>query len=111
VRIDVRKAGTITEQNEVIGTKVKAKIVKNKVAAPFKEAFFEITGAEGISRTGNLVDAAVEAEIIKKAGSWFSYEDKKLSQGREALKDVLAKDEKLFKEIEKAVREKLYAAK
>jgi len=109
VRIDVRKVGTITNQQEVIGIKCRAKVVKNKIAAPFKEAHFEITGKEGISKIGTAIDCAVEAEIIQKAGSWFSYGDKKLGQGKEAVKEVLANDPKLFAEIDKAVRAKFLA--
>ena len=110
VRIDVRKIGTITHQSEILGIKCKAKIVKNKIAAPFKEAFFEITGTEGVSRTGNVVDCAVDADIIQKAGSWFSYKGQKLGQGREAVKELLATNDKLFAELDAAVREKLFAA-
>jgi recombination protein RecA len=109
VRIDVRKTGTITNQQEIIGIKCRAKVVKNKIAAPFKEAHFEITGKEGISKVGNVIDCAVDANIIQKAGSWFSYADKKLGQGKESVKDVLVQDPKLFAEIDKAVREKFLA--
>lgn len=107
VRIDVRKIGQITHQNEIIGTKVKAKVVKNKVAAPFREAFFEITNKEGVSRAGNVIDLGVDLGVIGKAGSWFSYGERRLAQGREALKELLLSDKDLYKEIETAVREKL----
>lgn len=108
VRIDVRKIGTITHQSEVLGIKCKAKIVKNKTAAPFKEAFFEITAKEGISKSGNLVDCAVDCDIIQKAGSWFSYGEKKLGQGREAVKELLMGDPALYSEVETKVRAVLF---
>lgn len=110
VRIDVRKVGTITHQNEVLGIKCKAKVVKNKVAAPFKEALFEINSTEGISRIGNILDCAVDYGIIQKAGSWFSYKEQKLGQGREAVKELLVGNVSLCDELEKHVKEKMFAA-
>ncbi len=109
VRIDLRKIGTIPYKDTIIGTKVRAKIVKNKVAAPFKEAFFEITYTEGVSKTGNLLDCAVELGVVNKSGSWFSYKDKKIGQGREAGKESLKNDPALLSEIKKEVEAKVYS--
>ena len=104
VRIDLRKIATITDSSgKVIGARIKAKIVKNKVAPPFKEAVFEIRYDEGISYETSLIDAALETGIIKKSGSWFSYKDKNLAQGKEALRKVLKEDTRLKEEIEKEV--------
>jgi len=108
VRIDLRKIGTIPRQDTIVGIKVRAKIVKNKVAAPFKEAFFEITYTEGVSKTGNLIDCAVELGVINKSGSWFSYKDKKIGQGRESVKEFLKNDSALLSEIKKEVEDKVY---
>jgi len=104
VRIDLRKIATITDKEEIIGSKVKAKIVKNKVAPPFREATFEIIYNEGVSKIGALIDAAIDSGIIKKSGSWFLYKDKNLSQGREQLKNVIKENSTLKKEIEEELR-------
>jgi len=102
VRIDLRKISTISDsQGKVIGAKIKAKIVKNKVAPPFKEATFEIRYNEGISYESSLIDAAIETGLVKKSGSWFSYKDKNLAQGREALRKILKENNQLKEEIEK----------
>jgi len=106
VRLDVRKVGLIKEDERVIGSKVKVKVVKNKVAPPFREALFEIYYNRGIDRTGSLVDAAIELEIIKKSGSWLSFGDVKLGQGRDGAIEVLGKDVKLFKQVEDELRKK-----
>ncbi len=104
VRIDLRKIATITDSSgKVIGARIKAKIVKNKVAPPFKEAVFEIRYDEGISYEVSLIDAALETGIIKKSGSWFSYKDKNLAQGKETLRKALKENIKLKEEIEKEV--------
>lgn len=108
VRIDLRKIATITNGEEVVGARIRAKIVKNKVAAPFKEAIFEIMHSEGVSKVGALIDAAMECELIKKAGSWFSYKDKNLSQGKEQLRDILKQNEPLKKEIEEELKKIIY---
>ncbi|MCM8786472.1 MAG: recombinase RecA [Candidatus Omnitrophica bacterium] len=108
VRIDLRKIATITNQEQVIGAKVKAKIVKNKVAPPFKEAVFEILHTEGVSKIGSLIDEAIEKEIIKKSGSWLSYKDKNLAQGKEQLRLLLKENQSLRKELEEEVNKKLY---
>jgi len=104
LRIDLRKIATVTSAEQVVGTRVRAKIVKNKVAAPFKEAIFEIMYNEGVSKVGALIDAALECELIKKAGSWLSYKNKNLSQGKEQLRAILREDEALRKEIEEDLR-------
>jgi len=104
LRIDLRKIATITANEKVIGTRVKAKIVKNKVAPPFREAIFEILYDEGVSKLSALVDAAIEGNVFKKAGSWFSYKDKNLAQGRDQLREVVKADEKLRKEVEEVLK-------
>lgn len=102
VRIDLRKISTISDsEGKAIGAKIKAKIVKNKVAPPFKEATFEIRYNEGISYESSLIDAALETGLVKKSGSWFSYKDKNLAQGREALRKILKENNQLKEEIEK----------
>ncbi|MCK4912465.1 MAG: recombinase RecA [Candidatus Omnitrophica bacterium] len=92
VRIDLRKIATITTQTGVTGIRVRGKIVKNKVAPPFKEAIFEIMYNEGVSKTGAIIDAAIDEGVIKQAGSWFSYKDKNLAQGKEQLRSLLRED-------------------
>lgn len=111
VRIELKKPKTLVHQNNIIGAQVRAKIVKNKVAPPFKETMFEITHTEGVSKVGNLVDAALELGIISRAGSWFSYKDKKLAQGKEAVKKTLQDDSKLLQQIKKETEEKIYPKK
>ena len=100
VRIDLRRIATITTPEGAVGIRVRAKIVKNKVAPPFKEAIFEIMYNEGVSKTGALIDAAIEGGLIKKAGSWFSYKDKNLAQGKEQLRKIFKEDQALKKEVE-----------
>ncbi|MDD5584374.1 MAG: recombinase RecA [Candidatus Omnitrophica bacterium] len=104
VRIDLRRIGSVTAGDEIIGSRVRAKIVKNKVAAPFKEALFEIMHTEGVSKVGALIDAAVDAGIIKKSGSWLSYKDKNLAQGKEQLRTLLKENETLRQELDDEVR-------
>lgn len=111
VRIDLRKIATISTAEGIVGTRVKAKIVKNKVAPPFKEAIFEIMHNEGVSKVGALIDAASECELIKKAGSWFSYKDKNLAQGKEQLRILLRENETLKKEIEEDLKKIIYPEK
>lgn len=109
VRIDLRRIAAISSNDGIVGSRVKAKIVKNKVAAPFKEAEFEILHTEGVSKVGALIDAAVKIEVIKKSGSWFSYKDKNLAQGREQLRDILKQDENLRREIEEQLKVEIAA--
>ncbi len=110
VRIDVRKGSAIKDGEDVFGNLTKVKIVKNKVAPPFRKCEFDIVFGEGISRTGEIIDLGVEHEIIKKSGSWFSYGDNKLGQGREAVKALLLSNEALREEIASQVTEKVKAA-
>ncbi|MBQ2970295.1 MAG: recombinase RecA [Bacteroidaceae bacterium] len=111
VRIDIRKSGSpIKDGDEAIGNQVKVKIVKNKVAPPFRKAEFDIMFGEGISKTGEIIDLGVDFGIIKKSGSWFSYEGTKLAQGRDATKQLIADNPELAEELEakimKALKEK-----
>jgi len=112
VRIDIRRISQIkATDGTVIGNRTRVKVVKNKVAPPFTEAEFDIMYAEGISSTGSLLDLALEMEIIQKRGSWFSYEGNQLAQGRDAAKDVLKADDKLYAELEEKVKAKLEEVK
>ncbi len=106
VRMDVRRVETVKGDNGAIGNHTKVKVVKNKVAPPFKEAEFDIIYGEGISKSGNIVDVGVEFGIIQKSGSWFSYEGEKLGQGRESVKKLLEEDAALCFELEQKIREK-----
>ena len=107
VRLDIRKTASIKDGDEVLGNQVRVKVVKNKVAPPFRKAEFEISFGEGISRTGELVDLGVQYDIIKKSGSWFSYNDTKIGQGRDAVKKVLRDNPELAEEIEAKIYEVL----
>ena len=107
VRLDVRRTETLKSGSEAIGSHTRVKVVKNKVAPPFKEAEFDILYGEGISHESELVDLAVKLDIIQKAGSWFSYKENRLAQGRENVKEALKKDPALRQEIEALVRENL----
>lgn len=109
LRLDIRKASQIKEGDEVIGTRTKVKIVKNKVAPPFKKAEFDIMYGEGISKVGEIVDLGVELGVIKKSGSWFSYGDTKLGQGRDAVKGILKDNHELMEELEGKIVEILAA--
>ena len=100
VRLDIRKVTAIKDGDDVIGNQVHVKVVKNKVAPPFRKAEFEITFGEGISKVGEIVDLGVDFNIIKKSGSWFSYGDTKLAQGRDAVKDMLKDNPELCEELE-----------
>ena len=111
VRIDVRRVTQLKDGDEATGNRTRAKIVKNKMAPPFKKAEFDIVFGEGISHIGEIVDLGVELEIIKKSGSWFSYEDAKLAQGRDAVKALLKDNPQLADEIEAKIREKLKTVK
>jgi recombination protein RecA len=107
VRLDIRKINQIKEGEEVFGNRTKVKIVKNKLAPPFRKAEFDILYGEGISRIGEIIDMATELEIVKKSGSWFSYGETRLGQGRDAVKQLLADNPELSEEIEKKIIEKL----
>lgn len=105
IRIDIRKADPIKNSGEIIGYRTKAKIVKNKVAPPFKTAEFDLMFGEGISKVGDILDLAAEIDIVKKGGAWYSYKDGKIGQGRENAKKYLLENPETCAEIEKAVRE------
>ncbi|MBP0976784.1 MAG: recombinase RecA [Oscillospiraceae bacterium] len=105
VRIEVRKGETLKNGTEVIGARTKCKVVKNKVAPPFKECEFDIMYGQGISRVGEVLDLAVELDIVKKGGAWFSYNETKLGQGRDNAKEVLKNDTALRLEIEEKIKE------
>ena len=109
VRIDIRPSTLIKDNDEPIGRTVKVKIAKNKVAPPFMKTSFDIMFGQGISRSGEVLDYAVELGIVKKSGAWFSYNDTKLGQGRDAVKRVLEDNPELFDELAGLVREKLFA--
>lgn len=100
VRIDIRKQEVLKQNGEMLGAHTKAKVVKNKLAPPFREAEFDIMYGKGISRTGELLDLAVKADVVQKAGAWFSYDGKRLGQGRDNVKELLENDKELSKEIE-----------
>jgi len=104
VRLDIRRIESIKRDSELIGNRVKVKVVKNKVAPPFKLAEFDIMYGIGISKEGSILDSAVKAEIVNKAGSWFSYEDQRLGQGRENVKTYLADNPALMEELEAKIR-------
>jgi recombination protein RecA len=103
VRIDLRRAETIKQGNTAIGSRIKARVVKNKVAPPFRTAEFDIMFDHGISREGNLIDLGVEHEVIKKAGAFLSYGEIRLGQGRESAKEYLAQNSELAAEIEERI--------
>ena len=111
VRIDIRRMSVIKDGEEQLGTRTKVKVVKNKVAPPFKRAEFDIMFGEGISKIGEIVDLGVDYGVVKKAGSWFSYGDRKIGQGRDAVKELLKNDDGLRNEIEAKVREAMKAPK
>ncbi len=111
VRLDIRRQTQLKEGDEVVGNHVKVKVVKNKVAPPFRKAEFDIIFGEGISRPFEIIDLATELNVIKKSGSWFSYGDTKLGQGRDAVKKILQDNPELADELEKKIREVLAAQK
>jgi len=111
VRIDIRRIGSIKDGEQVIGNRVRAKIAKNKVAAPFKKAEFDIMFNQGISRSGDIVDLGVEEQVIEKSGTWFSYGEIRLGQGRENTKKFIESKPELLEEIEKAISKKIEEGK
>lgn len=104
VRLDIRKGTPIKDGDEILGNHAKVKVIKNKVAPPFRKAEFDIMFGEGISKVGEIVDLGVEYDIIKKSGSWFSYKDAKLAQGRDATKTLLRDNPELCEELEGAIK-------
>ena len=109
VRIDIRRQTQIKEGENVVGNHVKVKVIKNKVAPPFRTAEFDIVYGEGISKAGEIIDMGVEYNVIKKSGSWFSYNDAKLAQGREAAKQIVNDNPELMKELEEKIKEAIQA--
>lgn len=105
VRLDIRRSTQIKNGDEVIGNHTKVKVVKNKVAPPFRQAEFDIMYGEGISKVGEILDLAVEKGIVQKSGSWYSYNESKLGQGRDAVKEVLRDNPELSEEIEEKILE------
>jgi recombination protein RecA len=109
VRLDIRRIGQIKEGNDIIGNRTKVKVVKNKVAPPFRKAEFDIMYGEGISKVGEIIDLGVDLNIIKKSGSWFSYGETKLGQGRDAVKNLIQDNPELMEELELKIKEALGA--
>ena len=105
VRLDIRRIGAIKNGDDIIGNRTRVKVVKNKVAPPFRKIEFDIMFGEGISRSGEILDKATDLDIINKSGSWFSYEETKLGQGRDAVKKVIADNPELSQEIELKIKE------
>jgi recombination protein RecA len=99
VRLDIRRSSQIKEGEEIIGNRTRVKVVKNKLAPPFRKADFDILYGEGISQAGEVVDLGVDFNIIKKSGSWFSYGDTKLGQGRDAVKQIILDNPELYEEL------------
>ncbi|MDO5532401.1 recombinase RecA [Sutterella sp.] len=105
VRLDIRRVGAIKKGDEVIGSETKVKVVKNKVAPPFKQVKFDILYGQGISRLGEIIDIGTELNVLEKSGTWYSYEGRRLGQGKEKVRELLKEDEALQKEIEMKIRE------
>jgi recombination protein RecA len=104
IRLDIRRVGAIKDGQQMTGNRTRVKVVKNKVAPPFKEAEFDLTYDEGICRTSDLIDLAADAGIIEKSGSWYSYGDERIGQGRENVKKLLLENVDLLQEIERRVK-------
>ncbi|OFX86601.1 MAG: recombinase RecA [Bacteroidetes bacterium GWF2_33_16] len=111
IRIDIRKTGQIKDGEEISGNRTRAKIVKNKLAPPFKKAEFDIMYGEGISKIGEIIDLGAELNVIKKSGSWFSYGETKLGQGRDAVKQLLKDNPELADELEKKIKDQYSVTK
>ena len=111
VRLDIRRSTQIKDGDKVLGNRTRVKVVKNKIAPPFRKAEFDIIYGQGISKTGEIIDLGVEANIIKKSGSWFSYGDTKLGQGRDAVRTLLNDNPELFEELETKIKESLKESK
>jgi recombination protein RecA len=111
VRLDIRRIGAIKSGEEVIGSETRVKVVKNKVAPPFKIAEFEILYGEGISRAGEIIEIGVAQNLIEKSGAWYSYQGKKIAQGKEGARDYMKQNPEVAAEIEQAIRDKLLPKK
>ena len=107
VRLDIRRIGAIKDKDEIIGNQTRVKVVKNKMAPPFRQIEFDIMYGEGISRSGEVLDLAVDHDIVKKSGSWFSYGDTKLGQGRDAVKNLISDNPELMLELEEQIKQAL----
>jgi recombination protein RecA len=105
VRLDIRRIGQVKEREEVVGNQTRVKVVKNKMAPPFKQVEFDIMYGEGVSKTGELVDLGVKAGIVEKSGAWFSYNSQRLGQGRENAKSFLRDNPEVAREIETSLRQ------
>ena len=105
VRLDIRRIGSIKDHDEVTGNQTRVKVVKNKLAPPFKQVEFDIMYGEGISKTGELIDLGVKAGVVEKSGAWFSYDSQRLGQGRENAKNFLKANPKIAERIEQDIRE------
>lgn len=110
VRLDIRRSTQIKDGDNVIGNRTKVKVVKNKVAPPFQKAEFDIMYGKGISKSGEIIDLAVELNVVKKSGSWFSYGDTKLGQGRDSVKQLIEDNPELMEEIEEKIKNELAPA-
>ena len=104
VRLDIRRTGSIKDRDEMLGNQTRVKVVKNKLAPPFKVVDFDIMYGEGISKTGELIDLGVMAGLVEKSGSWYSYKDNRLGQGKEAARTFLKENPNIADEIEQAIR-------
>ncbi len=104
VRLDIRRIGAIKDRDEVVGNQTRVKVVKNKVAPPFKQVEFDIMYGQGVSKVGELVDLGVKAGIVEKSGSWYSYDGSRIGQGREAAKTFLTTNTDIAQSIEQAIR-------
>jgi recombination protein RecA len=104
IRIDIRRASQIKEGEEIMGNRVKVKVVKNKVAPPFRKAEFDIMYGEGISKVGEIVDLGVDLNVLKKSGSWFSYGETRLGQGRDSVKQIILDNPELMEELEAKIK-------
>jgi recombination protein RecA len=105
VRLDIRRIGAIKDRDEVVGNQTRVKVVKNKMAPPFKQVEFDIMYGEGVSKTGELIDLGVKAGIVEKSGAWFSYNSQRIGQGRENAKQFLRDNPEIADEIELAIRQ------
>ena len=107
VRLDIRRIGAIKDRDEVVGNTTRVKVVKNKVAPPFREAIFDILYGQGVSREGEIIDLGVEAKVVEKSGAWYSYGGERIGQGRDNCREYLRENPDLAREIENKVREQL----